>query len=182
MNETKLIKLAQTGEKEAFEELIKFYYPYISKFLLKLSGDIQLSEDLTQDTFIKLIRSIEKFDLYGKAKFSTYVMTIARNTYIDYLRKNKHILVRLDDGFELISDINIEKNVLNNIEVEELMAIIDSLKPQQREAIKFKYLENLTLNEIAERLGCETKTIKSRIHNGMVKLRGLIKLKGGYYE
>ena len=87
MDETKLIQNCQKGEKQAFNELIKFYYPYLSKFLLKLTSDQVLSEDLLQETFMKVIRNIEKFDIYGKATFSTYILTIARNCYIDYLRK-----------------------------------------------------------------------------------------------
>ena len=69
LDETKLIQNCQKGEKQAFNELIKFYYPYLSKFLLKLTSDQVLSEDLLQETFMKVIRNIEKFDIYGKCYF-----------------------------------------------------------------------------------------------------------------
>lgn len=61
MNEKALIKKCQRGDKQAFEELIRLYYDYVSGFLLKTTMDSTLSEDLTQETFLKMIRSIEKF-------------------------------------------------------------------------------------------------------------------------
>lgn len=71
MNEKALIKKCQRGDKQAFEELIRLYYDYVSGFLLKTTMDSTLSEDLTQETFLKMIRSIEKFDPSGSAAFGT---------------------------------------------------------------------------------------------------------------
>jgi RNA polymerase sigma-70 factor (ECF subfamily) len=102
LNDIKLILACQNGEKQAFNDLITLYYPYVSKFLLKLTANETISEDLTQDTFIKLIRSIDKFDVYGKAAFGTYLITIARNCYFDYLRKNKNIVLNIDD-YEIVA-------------------------------------------------------------------------------
>lgn len=170
MDEDALILSAQKGEKEAFQSLILFYYPYVSKFLLKLCGNEALCEDLTQDAFLKLIRGIENFNVHGKAAFSTYMMTIAKNCYIDYLRKNRQFTVSLDDQ-ELISEENIQDKVLGAMQMDELMQKLEHLSPEQAAAIKLKYFEEQSLQEIARRFQCEPKTIKSRIHNGIVKLR-----------
>lgn len=89
MNEKALIKRCQRGERQAFDELIRLYYDYVSGFLLKNTADETLSEDLTQETFLKMIRSIEKFDPGGSAAFGTWLITIAKNCYIDHLRKNR---------------------------------------------------------------------------------------------
>lgn len=78
MNEKALIKKCQRGDKQAFEELIRLYYDYVSDFLLKTTTDSTLSEDLTQETFLKMIRSIEKFDPGGSAAFGTWLITIAK--------------------------------------------------------------------------------------------------------
>ncbi len=56
MNESSLVKKCQKGEKQAFEKLIRLYYPYIMKFLLKAAVSDTLAEDLTQDTFLKMVR------------------------------------------------------------------------------------------------------------------------------
>jgi len=89
VEENNLIKKCQRGDKEAFQLLISQYHPFIYKFLVKITNNDQIAEDLTQETFLKVIRTIEKFDTTGQAKFSTYVISIAKNAYIDYLRKEK---------------------------------------------------------------------------------------------
>lgn len=99
MKDNRLIKKCQEGEKEAFQELISKYHTYVYKFLIRITGDEYLAEDLTQETFIKLIRNIEKFDIYGKASLSTYIITISRNCYIDYLRKQKKLVMKSSFAF-----------------------------------------------------------------------------------
>lgn len=170
MNESELILNCQKGDKQAFQSLISLYYPYVAKFLHKLTADESLSEDLTQEVFLKVIRNIEKFDIYGKATFATYVLTIAKNLYIDHLRKDRHLRDSWNEQ-DLISSVNVEELIIKNMQAKEIMEMLEALPPEQAEAIKLKYLEQLTLNEIAERFACEPKTIKSRIHNGTVKLR-----------
>ncbi len=174
MDEYSLILAAQKGKKEAFQSLITFYYPYVSKFLLKLCGDKLLSEDLTQDAFLKLIRGIDKFDISGTAAFSTWMMTIARNCYLDHLRRNRRAVSGIEEQ-EAISDFNVQDKVLEHLQAEELLKALGQLPPEQAAAIRLKYLEQQTLQEIARQLCCEPKTVKSRIHNGMMKLRKMLK-------
>ena len=90
LNELKVLKQCQNGNKQAFNELITFYYPFLFKFLLKITNRNDVTEDLVQETFLKLINNIDKFNTKGKAKFSTYLITIARNNYIDYLKAEKN--------------------------------------------------------------------------------------------
>ncbi len=176
MDEHQLILSAQRGEKKALQSLIAMYYPYVSNFLLKLCGDETVSQDLTQDTFLKLIQRIDQFDIHGKAAFSTYVMAIAKNCYIDYWRHSKKTMLCLEEE-SILDDSDLQEKVLDRMQAEEVLKILDRFPPEQAAAIRLKYLEQQTLQEIALRFGCEPKTVKSRIHNGMVKLREI--LKGG---
>ena len=176
MGERSLILKAQKGEKEAFQDLIVFYYPYVSKFLYKLTHDSSLSEDLTQDTFVKLIRGIDRFDVRKKAAFSTWVMTIAKNCYLDSLRRSKPETLSFEEQ-DLPSSFDVQGRVLDRMQAEKLKRVLESLPPEQAAAIRLKYCERQTLREIADRFSCDPKTVKSRIHNGMTKLRK--KLKGG---
>jgi len=179
LDEYSLILSAQKGEKEAFQSLITFYYPYVSKFLLKISNDVVLSEDLTQDTFLKLVRGIDKFDIHGKAFFSTWVMTIGKNCYLDHLRRNRQEVLSLEEQ-DAASQFNVQDAVLNHLQVDEMLKALESLPSEQAVAIRLKYMEQQTLQEIAQRFSCEPKTVKSRIHNGMVRLRKM--LKGDFYH
>lgn len=181
MEDEKLITRCQQGDKEAFQNLISKYHPFVYKFLIRLTKDKTLAEDLTQDTFLKIIRGIDRFDVYGRAKFSTYIITIAKNCYIDELRRTSRVGV----GFDTIENIrgladekNIDEVVADKLYTVEIEDSLKDLTEEQRIAIKLKYNEGLTLKEISEVLSIEPKTVKSRIHNGMVKLRKLINKRG----
>lgn len=176
MNEKALIKKCQRGDRQAFDELIRLYYDYVYGFLLKSSGDEPLTEDLTQETFLKMIKSIEKYDPGGSAGFGTWLITIARNCLIDYLRRNRVIT----DNIDLLSiedSGSVADEVERKLQYEELLAELNSLPPEQRLAIRLKYVEDMTLAQIAQRFGVQPKTIKSRIHDGTVKLRKRLSLK-----
>jgi RNA polymerase sigma-70 factor, ECF subfamily len=173
MKDIELILGCKNGEKSAFEALITMYHPMIFKYLCKLSGNEMTAEDLVQETFIKMIRNIDKFDTSGKAKFSTYLVCIAKNCYIDYYRKerNREKDVSIEDHFGLKSSHSVEEIVMSKMDNIEVLEAVDQLTDAQKVAIKMKYIDDLTTKEIGEFLNVEAKTIKSRIHNGIVILR-----------
>lgn len=170
VNETALIKKCQRGDWQAFDDLIRLYYDYIFGFLLKSTMDKDLTEDLTQETFLKMIRNIERFDPGGRAGFGTWLVTIAKNSYIDHLRRNRIFLENIEE-VSLPDGKNITGAVEQKLQYQELQAAIDTLPPEQGLAIRLKYVEDMTLQEIAAQFGVQPKTIKSRIHDGTVKLR-----------
>jgi RNA polymerase sigma-70 factor, ECF subfamily len=131
---------------------------------------------LVQETFIKMIRNIDKFDTYGKAKFYTYLICIAKNCYIDYYRKEKKRSkdITIDDNFNLENSNDVEELVISKMNNMNILEAMNNLTDNQKMVIKMKYIEELTTKEIGEILNIESKTIKSRIHNGMVKLRKML--------
>ena len=176
MNDKALIKKCQRGDRQAFDELIRLYYDYVSGFLLKNTVDETLSEDLTQETFLKMIRSIEKYDPGGSASFGTWLITIAKNCYIDHLRRNRIHLEDID-SLPVEDERNVADEVERKLQYEQIMEAMETLPPEQALALKLKYVEDMTLAQIAERFGVQQKTIKSRIHDGTVKLRKKLNLK-----
>lgn len=181
VNEKGVIKRCQNGDKLAFDELIRFFYPYVSKYLTRLTCDYKLTEDLTQETFLKVIRSIDRYDPDGSAGFGTYIITIAKNSYIDFCRKNRvELYENIDDlgGTEPPGSSNFEEDILRKLDYENVLGYINDLPPDQSAAIKLKYIDELTLKEIAELTGVPPKTVKSRIHEGVKKLRKRLSRKG----
>ncbi len=176
MNDKALIKKCQRGDRQAFDELIRLYYDYVFGFLLKNTADEILSEDLTQETFLKMIRSIEKYDPGGSASFGTWLITIAKNCYIDHLRRNRIHLEDID-SLPLEDERNVADEVERKLQYEQILKAMETLPPEQALAIKLKYVEDMTLAQIAEQFGVQQKTIKSRIHDGTVKLRRKLNLK-----
>ena len=177
MNEKALIKKCRHGDRQAFDALIRLYYGYVSGFLLKITTDETLTEDLTQETFLKMIRNIEKFDPGGSAAFGTWLITFAKNCYIDHLRRNRIYLENIDD-LPIEDERNVADEVEHKLEYERVLNAMETLPPEQALAIRLKYVENMTLAQIAERFGVQPKTIKSRIHDGTVKLRKKLNLEG----
>ena len=109
------------------------------KFLINLTENEHLAEDLTQDVFVKIIRNIDKFDVHGKAKFSTYAVTIAKNSFIDYLRKEKKFL--LSQSLDNISTVEpfafgFEESLLDRVYVENVMEQMENLTDEQKIVIK----------------------------------------------
>ena len=178
MNEKALIKKCQLGDRQAFDELIRLYYDYVSGFLLKTAEDEALCEDLTQETFLKMIRNIEKFDIGGSATFGTWLITIAKNCYIDHLRRNR-ICAEDIDALQPEDGRNIADEIEQKLQYEEVLKAMQTIPTEQALAIKLKYAEDMTLAQIAERFGVQQKTVKSRIHDGTVKLRKKLNLKKG---
>lgn len=181
MEDKELIYRCRDGDKAAFQELISKYHPYVFKFLIKITENEQLAEDLTQEVFIKIIRNIDKFDVYGKAKFSTYIIAVSRNCYIDYIRREKKFFQ--SGPVEDISTVEaaapgFEESVVNRLYAEDIMEQIENLTDEQKIVIKLKYIEGLTLKEIGDMLDLESKTVKSRIHNGIVKLKKIFMVRG----
>ncbi len=123
-----------------------------------------------------MIRNIEKFDPGGSVAFGTWLITIAKNCYIDHLRRNRIELEDID-SLPLEDERNVEDEVEQKLRYEQVMAAMEKLLPEQALAIKLKYVEDMTLAQIAERFGVPPKTIKSRIHDGTVKLRKALNLK-----
>lgn len=178
MNEKALIKRCQRGDRQAFDELIRLYYDYVSGFLLKTTADEVLTQDLTQETFLKMIQNIEKFDPGGSAVFGTWLVTVAKNCYIDHLRRNR---IRLEDieSLPLEDEADVADEVERKLRYEQVMSAMESLPPEQAAAIRMKYAEDMTLAQIADRFGVQPKTVKSRIHDGTAKLRKKLNFKGG---
>lgn len=176
MNEKALIKKCQRGDRSAFEELIRLYYDYVFGFLVKSTANEMLSEDLTQETFLKMIKSIERFDTGGSATFGTWLITIAKNCYTDHLRRNR-VLIEDIDALPPGSAENVADEVERRLAFEQAMAALETLPPEQALAIRLKYVEDITLAQIAAQSGVQPKTVKSRIHEGTVKLRKKLNFK-----
>lgn len=176
MNDRALIKKCQCGNRQAFNELIERYYDYVFGFLLKATANEPLCEDLTQETFLKVVQNIEKFNTRGKAQFGTWLITIAKNCYIDSLRRNR-ICFEDIDALTLACEQNVADEAEQKMTYRQLLSEIEKLPPEQALAVKLKYAEDKTLAQIANQLGVQPKTVKSRIHDGTVKLRKKLKFK-----
>ncbi len=167
MDEKELIRSAKRGDSLAFAMLFKEHYPFLVKYLIKVTMKPDIAEDLAQEAMMK---SMEKIKMYnGKAKFSSWLITIATNLYIDDLRKkkreqnyqqNEQALRKMKWQFDNRSE-----------DWNDVLTALGRLSDEIRIPIVLKHYYGYSYEEIADMLHIAIGTVKSRIHNGIHTVR-----------
>lgn len=166
--DNKLIRQIKNGDKAAFEQLVKKYYRNIFSYCYRRTGDEDTAADLTQDIFLKLIASIYNYRFSGK--FINFIFTIAVNTCNDYFRKTRPTIEAETAEIPDSSDTPIEA-VIRTEESRCLQSRLSMLPDNQREAIILYYYHDMKAKDIAKVTGVPLSTAKSRIKQGLDKLR-----------
>lgn len=165
MEEKELIYRIQHGEKELLEELIQKYYDNIYRFCYYKTGNASISYDLTQETFLRLIKYMENYEHKGKLK--NYIVTIAINVCNSYFYKNNTKFEELNNS---CSDEGTLKE-LGKIEQKDIiMKALNRLPEKQKEVIILRYYEDLKIRDIAKMIDEKIPTVKSRLKQGIEKL------------
>ena len=152
--------------EKAFRQLVDKYQVALRKFFLNLTcGDVELSNDLAQETFIKVWSKIDKFK--GLASFKTWLYKMAYNIYYDRVRSVKHYEdIESPEVSEKLSE-NDEKS----FEYENLYIALGRLKDEERMCITLFYLEDFSIKKIAGITGLSDGTIKSHLSRGRNHLK-----------
>ncbi len=183
-NDDKLIEKYINGDIEAFEKLYLKYKLILFNFILSLTHDRELSEDIFQETFIKIIDNITS---YKPSNFKAYLFTIARNLVIDHMRKkssttekNISSLIEKDDendNFKLMLEKDSEDNAIKNIESKDIQSAIEELSEEYREIIYLKHFAGLRFKEISQITSTPVGTLLSRFKRALEKLRIILNRK-----
>lgn len=168
-NEKRLIKLAKEGNEDAFIDLFQLHYSFLYKYLLKLTLNEETSLDLTQDTMLKCYENLHSFK--GGSKFSTWMISIASRLYIDQLRKQKREANWMDHTKIALSRQLTWKAKTKGIEWSDTFTDFNNLEADLRIPILLHHYYGYTYEEISKLLQIKTGTVKSRVHNGIMKLR-----------
>ena len=146
-----LLEKAKSGDQEAFSAVYKEYYSPIYKYFFSRTQKKELTEDLTQDVFLKAYGSLNSFKSTNKSPLA-YFYTIARNLLIDYYRKKQPILMSDEKLVNIVSD-DVD-NPENHAKIKESESFIkkclDKLTDEQKEIISLKFIDGLSNKEIAE--------------------------------
>lgn len=165
---SKLIVRAQNGDSEAFGEIYSLFLRRIFRFINFSVNDYELSQDLTQNTFLKAWRSINRFSV-KKGSFQAFLFTIARNSVIDWYRKRKEL--PLKDVAEPASLVNVEEKVIRDEENLAVHRSISKLNFFEREIVTLRYFEDLTFAEIAKVVGKREGAIRVRVYRVIKNLK-----------
>ncbi len=145
--------------------------PAVTKFLLGMSGRAEEAEDLAQETLLKAWQRRASFN--GRSKPLTWIFTIARNTWIDRLRRQKTNPPpqTMDEGMYIASNTAPPHAAMARVELASAVTkALSKLPPEQREALALRESEGLSFAEIAELLGVPMPTVKSRVRYALLKL------------
>lgn len=162
MDENELIIKSKQGNKSALNTLLTNNYPLLKGYIMKMTCDPHLTQDIVQDTMLRAVLNIEKFK--PEAKFSTWLIAIATNLYRDYLRKNKNITFQEEDP-EIPSPESTEDSVINKLEYRAVMKILMEMPYEKRAVFILKNYYGYKYQEIADILKCPLGTVRSRLHN-----------------
>lgn len=179
MDEQELIQRAGQGQESAFEQLVKTYEKPVYNLCLRMCGDRDEAFDLAQETFLKAWHAISLFQ--GEGKFQTWLMRIASNTCLDYLRKKRRrnlvSLTELDDESQpierQIADYEADPALLAE-RAQDHQAVrdaMDKLPPNDRLILSMRAIQDMSYQEIGEALELQPGTVKSRIARAREKLR-----------
>ena len=180
LSDSELVALYLKGDSKSFEALIQKHNNKIYAFILSKIRNRDLAEDIFQDTFIRVINSLQKGKYNEEGKFLPWVMRIANNLVIDYFRKSKKMraIAPTDDFdiFDILQDgeKNIEDNLVNNQIHKDLRKLIEHLPEDQKEVLKMRYYSELSFKEISECTGVSTNTALGRMRYALINLRKLI--------
>jgi RNA polymerase sigma-70 factor, ECF subfamily len=181
-----VVALAQSGREPAFRELIRRYERPVFSLVFRMVRDRELAEDLTQDTFIKVLNNIERYR--PEFKLSSWLFKIANNVAIDHLRRRSIDTVSMDgsphaatvDAVEATSfDVTVDQeNALEELEAKELGTAIERaiarLRPEYRNCIMLRHVEGRSYEEIAATLDLPLGTVKTYIHRARHELRRML--------
>ena len=168
------------GNERALELLIKRHKLKIYNFIYSKVFDRDTAEDIFQETFIKVIKTLKRGVYNEEGKFLPWVMRIAHNLVIDFFRKNNRIPTFDNsdefDIFQLIGDGNptAEKAMIDEQVVEDLQNLIVQLPDDQKDVLTMRLYKDMSFKEIAESTGVSINTALGRMRYAIINLRKLV--------
>ena len=175
-----LVKKYIAGNEEALALLINKHQSKIYGFIYSKVSDRDVSNDIFQDTFVKVIKTLKSNSYNEEGKFLPWVMRIAHNLIIDYFRRiNKMPMTRETESFSIFSIMsdhgpNIENQLINFQVEEDIKKLIESLPIDQKEVLMMRFYQDLSFKEISELTGVSINTALGRMRYAILNLRKVI--------
>ena len=170
------ILAVQNGDPEAFASLLGRYQNRLYRYLLRWVHEPASAEDLFQQTWMRVIQNIRRFD--AKRNFDAWLFAVARNIAIDYLRRRRPASLEEPLGDDLfVSDALATgtpgplDQVLRSEKIESVRRALESQPPLYREVLTLRFEEEMKLEEIAEVLSVPLGTVKTRLARALERLR-----------
>jgi RNA polymerase sigma factor (sigma-70 family) len=168
------------GKEASLSILINRHQQRLFSFIYSKIKDKDLTEDIFQDTFIKVIRTLKKGKYNEEGKFLPWIMRIAHNLVIDYFRKNNRMpSFKNTDGFDIFSvlhdgTLNAEKQMIQEQIYEDVRELINELPEEQKEVLIMRIYKDMSFKEISKNTGVSINTALGRMRYALINMRKLI--------
>ena len=179
-SDSQLISNYINGKEASLSILIERHKQRLFSFIYSKVQDKDVSEDVFQDTFIKVIRTLKKGNYNEEGKFLPWVMRIAHNLVIDYFRKNNRMpSFRNTDEFDIFSvlgdgSLNAEKQMVQEQIYNDVRELIKQLPDEQREVLEMRIYKDMSFKEISENTDVSINTALGRMRYALINMRKLI--------
>lgn len=175
-----LVRNYMNGDEASLEVLINRHNQRISSFIYSKVFDKEITEDIFQDTFIKVIRTLKRGKYNEEGKFLPWVIRIAHNLVIDHYRKSNR-MPRYESGpdysiFAILQDdnLNAEKQLIQEQIQSDIGLMIGELPEEQQLVIQMRMYRDMSFKEIAESTGVSINTALGRMRYALINLRKMI--------
>lgn len=182
-----LVRRCVAGDAVAWEDIVRLYTRRIYNICYRFAGSPTDAEDLTQDVFIRLYRTLSSFD-GERASFNTWITTVTRNLLVDHFRKTRNDRITdsidaapgEDEDIQPLSERLADSGPAPDTQIErretreQIQAALLKLSPELREAVILRDLQDMDYKEIAQALKVPEGTVKSRINRGRAELARLL--------
>ncbi len=156
-----LLRRAQKGDEAAFTELVRAYETPVHNYILRLTGDRSLAEDLTQEVFVRVLNGLPKFSL--RCKFTTWLFQVTKNRVLDELRARE----RRPNSFVSFDDVppleSFDQPVERAETIDAIWRAVHDLNPDLKMALLLRDVVGMPYGEIADALEITLSTVKWRI-------------------
>ena len=180
LSDAELITEYLIGSERSLEKLINRHQLQIFNFINSKVNDRDKSEDIFQDTFIKVIKTLKNGSYNEEGKFLPWVMRIAHNLVIDYFRKSNRIPIIENkeefDIFQFLSDTtpNAESVLVEEQVLKDIQNLIEELPEDQKEVLIMRLYRDMSFKEIAENTNVSINTALGRMRYAIINLRKMI--------
>jgi RNA polymerase sigma-70 factor (ECF subfamily) len=157
-------------DHQAQKALIRLFYSYAKSISLRYAGNIQESEEIMNDVFVKVFNNLTKYD--NLQPFKAWLRTIIVNTSIDYYRKNQKYALQVD--IEDIDVVDLSDDIISKISADEILSLIQKLPPTYRMTFTLYVIEGYNHREIANMMEIKEGTSKSNLQDARRKLQKMI--------
>lgn len=175
-----LVRAYIEGDESALSDLVTRHKQRIFSFIYSKVYDRDVTEDIFQDTFIKVIKTLKKGAYNEEGKFLPWVMRIAHNLVIDHFRKNNRMPKFENSGdfniFSVLSDssLNAEKSMIKGQVENDVRRLIEELPADQKEVLMMRIYRDMSFKEISEQTGVSINTALGRMRYALINLRKVI--------